>query len=233
MMIDAAADGLMPRTHRQALDLLLPPGTDLILVPPLATAHVRRLWCAASPMRIHASSDVDARRRLGDLSVSPEQLAPVLKEMVTRIVPSLAPRPGLKRVFLARRPYRDRKLVNRVLIEAIAEARGFRLLYPEDMPFVDQVHALRHAQFILVPDGAALFLALFGESGARVCVLGHSHSPSEPLLAALLAEIGVECRVLPGRCVRDRETKLETFDYEIDEFGFARFLDRWLNGEEL
>jgi Glycosyltransferase 61 len=241
VMIDKADDGLMPRTHRQAMDLLLPQGTELIQVPPLATVRVGRLWCARSSIRLTAqswtgTSLVSNDLPLNNLTQSPVRLTPLVLDMVSHITRWLGPGSGPERIFLARRPYRDRKLGNRTVIEAIAEARGFRVLYPEDMPFLDQVHLVRSARFVIAPEGAAVFLALFARPGTQICIVGPPASVGEPMLTTLLAEVGVDCEVIPGRAVGTQETPGATtpcspLDYELDETNFSSILDRWIRGE--
>src|SRR5262249_8052306 len=43
-------DEVMPPTHRESLELLLPPDAEIIVVPHLAVVRVRQLWYAPNPM---------------------------------------------------------------------------------------------------------------------------------------------------------------------------------------
>jgi hypothetical protein len=66
--------------------------------------------------------------------------------------------------------------VNHLEIEAMAAEAGFAIVYPEDLDFIDQASLLRSARFVIGPEGSALSLCAFLNSGARVCVLNHQET---------------------------------------------------------
>src|SRR5262249_49103597 len=57
ILIDAA----MPKTHRQALELLIPDGVDVVELAPYKTARVKRLWCAPSIMYLGLLEKINER----------------------------------------------------------------------------------------------------------------------------------------------------------------------------
>jgi capsular polysaccharide biosynthesis protein len=225
VLIDAG----MPETHRQALELLLPKGINTITIPPLAIAHVRRLWCAPSLMYMPVHEKMNDRFKWDYLASPPARFAPVLAEMTDRIHQALSSHVASpERVFLARKPTRRRKLVNRDAIEMIAKARGFEIVYPEDLDFADQFNLLSNARYVMGPEGSAIFLAFFARPGSKLCILNHPYTLGLPVLTGLLREIGIDVTVLTGPYVQENEQYPHFADYQIKENQFLSFLDGWL-----
>jgi capsular polysaccharide biosynthesis protein len=137
---------------------------------------------------------------------------------------------GPERVFLARKDFRHRKLVNRDVIEAIAKQRGFALVYTEDLEFIEQVRRLRNARFVIAPEGSALFLTFFAQAGLRLCILNNPETEGLAVYDGLLAGMGVEITVVTGPEVKKHHELANYSDYRIDETRFSGFLDGWLAG---
>jgi capsular polysaccharide biosynthesis protein len=159
---------------------------------------------------------------------SPERFLPVEDEMCRRADLVLGSEAGPTRVYLARRDFRHRSLVNRVEIEAIAKQRGFAIKYPEDLEFAEQARLLRNARFVVAPEGSAVFLSYFLSRGAKVCILNH------PLTEAVVGynggckEKGVELTVITGPEAGERRGRSQDMNYIIDADVFRGFLDAWL-----
>jgi hypothetical protein len=221
-------DGRMAKTHRQALELLVPEA-EIIEIPPFVTARVARLWCA--PTQHFASileKKNDERFKWDYLVASPERFKAILVEMVRRAECAAGPTNGSERIFLARRPSRHRRLINAEAIEAAAKARGFAVLYPEDFTFVEQFRLIRGARFLVAPAGSAVFLTFFAKPGTKLCILNNTYTADLPLETALYSAVGVESTVVTGPIVMKHPIWSELADYEIDTERFCRFLDRWL-----
>ena len=171
---------------------------------------------------------MNERFRWDYLASPPARFAPIVREMARRVVAPLSPERGSERVFLARKPSAHRRMVNDRVIEAVAQARGFRIVYPEDLDFLEQAHLLYDAQFVAGPEGSAFFLGFFSQPGTRICILDHPHTAGLPLLTGPLGAIGVETVVFTGPYSRIHDEWPHMSDYEIDEVAFCRFLDRWL-----
>jgi hypothetical protein len=167
MLIDRS----MPATERECLQLMLSPGTEIIDLEPFAAARVRCLWCASSPSYMPVLEKINERFRWEYIAGPPQRFAAIAREMAGRVAAAVATPTGSERIFLARKPHLLRKLVNTLEIEAAAAARGFAIVYPEDLGFAEQIRLLRHARFIAGPDGSALLLALFSQPGAAVRVI--------------------------------------------------------------
>ena len=224
MLIDAN----MPATHREALEMLLPPGTGIVELAPYATARVDRLWCAPSQMRLPLLLKMGPQFKWDYETSPPERFAPIIREMALRTLSRIPLADGAERVYLARKPTTHRKLVNHAIIEAVASARGFRIVYPEQMTFSQQAATLRAARLVIAPEGSALFLAFFSQPGAKICILEHPHTAGLAIYNGLFRGIGLETVVFTGPFVRFDEDWPHMSDYQIDETAFARFLNAWI-----
>jgi capsular polysaccharide biosynthesis protein len=216
-------DANMPKTHRQALEMM--GASDIIEVPAFATVRVRRLWCGASLSYMPLHQLVNDRFKWDYLMGSPQRFQPIQREISRRAEACLEPASGPSRVFLARRDFRHRKLVNKAEIEDIARAYDFVIAFPEDLDFSGQVRLVRGARYILGPEGSAFFLTYFLDHGTRVCILNH------PLTEALAGYNGnraiKELTVVSGPTVRQHHENPQDADYTIDPKIFSQFLDEW------
>lgn len=80
---------------------------------------------------------------------------------------------GLERVFVSRgrRFARNRTLVNREEIEAMAVAHGFTLVYPEEITLFEQFGLFSECRQVIGEYGSALHNAMFSPAGTVVCGL--------------------------------------------------------------
>jgi hypothetical protein len=191
-------DAHMPRPHRQALELMLAGPVPVIEIPAFATVSVRRLWCAPNLMYMPLHERRTGRFKWDYMASPPARFARVTDEMIRRADLALGNTKGPVRVFLARKDFRHRKLVNRGAIERIARQHGFAVVYTEDLEFIEQVRLLRTAHFVIAPEGSALFLTFFAQAGLRLCILNHPVTEALAIYDGLLAGKGVDITVLTG-----------------------------------
>lgn len=223
-------DADLPKTHRQALELMRPEGIEIIELPPFVTARVRRLWCAPSLMYMPLHEKENERFKWDYLAAPPARLAAVIHEMARRVERACPPAGVGDRVFLARKPFRLHKLLNTDEVEKAARERGFSIVYPEDFDFAEQAALLRQAHFVLGPDGSAInFLSWFARPGTKLCNLAHDYTIGLPVLTGSLSAIGLDVTVITGSRVRFSPEHPDFADYTVDEGVFRRFLDHWLD----
>lgn len=226
-------DAHMPPSHRESLALLYGTSLHLVEVPAFAAVHVRKLWFAPTLMYMPLHEKRNERFNWETVAAPAARIAQVNAEMRRLATTALGiPADSTRRVFLARKAFRHRKITNAARIEDIARDHGFNVAYPEELDFAGQVDLLRTASMVVAPEGSALFLTCFSPQGARVCVLSH---PLTDVLAdynAALASAGVSFCALTGAIQRWNESTPHDSDYEIDPAGFSRFLDRWVIGGE-
>lgn len=81
-----------------------------------------------------------------------------------------------ERIYLSRRKLSFKQLTrviaNEVLVEQLFRQAGFTVIYPEELPFEDQVALYANARVVAGPSGSALHNSLFMRPGARVFELG-------------------------------------------------------------
>jgi hypothetical protein len=218
-------DMSMPPTHRQALEVMLIPGMEIIEVPAFQGVEVKRLWQAPSIIYMPFHQQLNEKFKWDYMACSPERSLPVEDEMVRRVNLVLGPGYGPSRVFLARKAFRHRKITNHREIEAIAAAHGFVISYPEDLDFVSQAQLLRDARFVLGPEGSALSLCCFVGRGAKICVL-HQEEEGLVLYNKCLPLKEIHLTVITGPHTGDHDRRQHE-DYMIDAEAFRRFLDEW------
>jgi len=227
-LVPVLIDAGMPTAHREALELILADGAEVIELSQLATARVKSLWYAPTPMHMPLLEKMNERFRWDYLASPPRRFARIIREMNRRVDRHMSTIDhGSDRVFLARRPSLHRKLVNHEDVEAAAEAQGFRILYPEDFEFREQVRVLRNARFVVGPEGSAMFLAFFARPGTQVCILNHPYTIGLAVLTGLLEETGVGVTVFTGPSVNVNEQYPHFADYLIDLRSFSTFLREW------
>ena len=222
-------DDGMPASHRRALEMLLPPGVELIVLPTGASAVVAQLWCAPSPMHMPLFEKMNERFQWDFLASPPKRFKRLIGEMNRRADLQIgASEQPCRKVFFARKPALHRKMVNRDEIENIARAHGFEIVHPEDLSFDDQVRLVRHARYIVGPEGSAMFLAFFARSGTDICILNHPYTVGLAVLTGLLEEVGMRLVVVAGAYVKENEKLPHFADYEIAPHSFAAFLAEWV-----
>lgn len=90
---------------------------------------------------------------------------PAPQEALKRAIAAAENRPLPKKVFISRR--KTRALGNAADVESWLQARGFEILYPEDLDIVDQMRLFREADDIVAIHGAALAPLLYCTPDAR------------------------------------------------------------------
>jgi len=225
--IPVLIDAHMPISHRQSLELLFGPNVQVIEVQAFSEVRVAKLWCAPSLMYMPLHEKRNERFSWDAVSASPERFAPVIRDMIARADRALVyESPFSKRVFLARKGFRHRKLINFEAIQNLAKERGFQIVYPEDLPFAKQVSLVRNARTIIAPEGSAIFLAFFASPGTDLLILSHPFTDVLADYNGILGLHGVNIRVITGPMKRMNEQTPHDSDYEIELADFEYSLDQ-------
>ena len=225
-LVPVLIDAGMPKTHRQMLELVLPPGATLIEVPAFATVQVHRLWCAPTLFYMPIFLKSLDRSWPAYAVAPPDRFAAVIREMWRRIEPSLQVRIGPERIFFARKKGQHRKLLNESAILRMAESRGFAVIYPQDYDFLDQLNLVRNSRVIIGPEGSAIYLAFFARPGTKLCVLSPPHVAGLTAYTSLMEEIGIaDITIMTGPVNRPDANYPHRSDFSIPEDVFQTFLD--------
>jgi hypothetical protein len=221
-------DEEMPPQHLQALRALLAPGAGIVQLPRMAGASVHRLWTAPTPMYMPLYEQINERYRWDLLAAHPGRFALIAAEMNRRVdaaFDATPPPSAPRRVFLARKPERHRKMCNSPEIEALLHARGFETVYPEDLDFDAQVRMMRGAEWVVGPEGSAMFLAFFARPGTRICILNHPFTLGMTVLTSLLEALHLEVSMFTGPALTENKDLPHFIDYSIDAEALGRFVD--------
>jgi hypothetical protein len=221
-------DAGMPPQHQQGLRALMRPGSDIIELPSKASARVQRLWVAPTPMYMPMFEVMNERFGWDLLMANPSRFATVAQEMNRRVDASMDTTPGPespRRVYFARKPFRHRQMRNGEEIEAMLHERGFTTVYPEDLDFDAQVRVLRGAEWVVGPEGSAMYLGFFARPGTRFCILNHPYTVHLAVLTGLLEELHMDVGVIAGPALTSNPVLPHFIDYEVDPRVVAAYLD--------
>jgi len=222
-------DERMPPAHRRSLELLLPPDNETIVVPHLAPVFVRKLWCAPIPANIGFYPTQFDEEIWGHRAREPGHFTTLVREIAKRVENATSEPTGWDLVYIARKSHLTKKrLLNFREIEAVAQERGFRIVYPEEMSFIDQLRVVRHARHIVGPEGSGTYLAFFARAGTRMCVLSPPYTLGLVDINGILAGVGVDLTIFTGREFPNEEFSPFWYDYEIHPTRFSAFLGDWL-----
>lgn len=228
-------DRTTPDNIRNALTQLLPEDTPLHMVGHLAPIRVDKLWCMADTFLVGFYPSQSGNGH------PPQRMAlqhwrAVADEIFSMGGAAAAEPTGVDRLYLARRPERKKKLVNHAEIEALVARHGFHVIYPEDHSLIEQMRFIRHARFIVAPEGSNAALSIFCSPGAKVCTLTSPHVQALKIGNAIFEAMGCQATLFIGPMATDSPTYSKEWmfsfwnDYRIDAVALEAFLDGWLRG---
>ena len=108
-----------------------------------------------------------------------------------------------ERIYLSRRKLSRRNLTrviaNEVMVEKLFRQAGFRVIYPEELPFEIQLGLYDRATMVAGPSGSALHNSLFMKAGAKLIELGDPRYGGERAPTQVLCDMisGVDTALIP------------------------------------
>lgn len=108
-----------------------------------------------------------------------------------------------ERIYLSRRNLSRRNLTrviaNEVIVEKLFRQAGFRVIYPEELPFDIQLGLYDRAMIMAGPSGSALHNSLFMQAGAKLIELGDPRYGGERAPTQMLCDTisGVNTTLIP------------------------------------
>ncbi len=118
-------------------------------------AYCRDAYVADTPVDVYGGIVVDAWRafeRLGSLA-------------------TLAKGPLFERIYISRRRFKNRPLLNEDQLEELFARYGFAIIYPEELPIEEQVGLFAHAKMIAGPRGSGMHHVVFSSPDTRVLLI--------------------------------------------------------------
>lgn len=113
-------------------------------------------------------------------------------------------------VYLSRRRFAGRILLQEPALEAALQARGARVLRPETMLVADQIAAMRDVRVVIAPSGAALANLIFAPKGATLIEI-RPDSVREPWVDLICARMGLRHRVVAAPMVAPEKVPLSAW----------------------
>jgi capsular polysaccharide biosynthesis protein len=121
-----------------------------------------------------------------------------------------------RKIFLKRNAH-IRKIVNAQALEAQLTARGFEVVEPEKLSFVEQVSLMSQADCIVGPNGAAFANLIFAPPDAQVVVLMGEHpDTSYDYWSNIAHAVGLKVTCLRGPSINDGKGIHSDFVIDVD-----------------
>jgi hypothetical protein len=199
----------------------------LIFVERWQPVRVRRLLCVSQPG--YEPYIPHGLLNTGTPEIVNSFSAPALAALRAAVLDTLSPPDPRNRekIFLCRsdRSNNLRGLTNSVEVEALLEEKGYSLVDPSKMSFIDQVQACRAARIIVGPIGAALANMAFAPAGCRILALSPYYEDANYYFYSNLAAVlKLRFFYLLGR-QSDRRGHPMHRSYSIDLGSLERVLD--------
>jgi len=162
-------DASMPQSHLDSLSLLNSKNRPIVVLPANTAVNFSRLAVAPVP----AFFPLDVEDGVAYDTVWPRDIFSQLKSKIIqglereKFVFSEKP----TRLFLSRRGFSSRQLVNELELEKVLQDFGFTTIYPETMSFSEQVDAFQSAEIVVGSCSSALTNAIFCNAGARIVAM--------------------------------------------------------------
>lgn len=162
--IPIIVDAGMPQSHFDHLRRLA--DNRLILLQANESLLCKRLLVAPSPAFFPVetfSNDIPVHEMPG--------LSPRAMRFLRADESSEINKPRHRRIFLARKNMKWRRLLNEEEIAADLLRLGFETIYIEKMSVVEQIDMFQQAQWIVAPNGSALLNLIFADTSTKLLVL--------------------------------------------------------------
>jgi capsular polysaccharide biosynthesis protein len=194
-------DAGMPAQHLEFLRLLVP--NPIVEVPEGGALHLGELVVASPsiffPVLLVPDHEVPAEHQ-GGLPIGG------FRYLQERVRARLAPdgRSGRK-LYLSRKSRTWRRLLNEDEVAEALAARGFEVLYPEEMSLEDQVRMYQGASLVVAPNGSSLLNAIFAPTDLKLLVLSQRGLFNWGTYYGLMAELGYELSFFCGDDATDEK----------------------------
>lgn len=102
-----------------------------------------------------------------------------------------------KKIYISRNRYKYRKLLNEDEVINALKPLGFEIVYPELLPFIDQVSLFASAKIVIGTTGSALTNLLFCQPGS-IFIETRPKDAYLPIYIGLSKQMGVKHYFMPG-----------------------------------
>ncbi|MDE4915355.1 glycosyltransferase family 61 protein [Methylobacterium sp. 092160098-2] len=218
-------DDHMPETHRQIVELLDARDRPIL---PLPAQAVRFRELGVAPVPTFFPFDVRPGVPVYD-SVWPKD---ILGAMRRAVLDRLAAR-GIdlratgRRIFLSRKGFTQRQLINEAEIINVLARYGFEVVYPEKLSFIEQIALYHSADVIVGSASSAMTNTIFCNDKARVVALIHENrSFNFRGYTSMIGSSGAQVLYVRGSTVQGEKTHPFHANYTVTPAQVLRALDR-------
>ncbi|MFB0490852.1 capsular polysaccharide biosynthesis protein [Methylobacterium sp. OAE515] len=169
--IPLCIDDHMPGSHAEILGLLDTRDRPVITLPPKPVAFG---LLGMAPVPAFFPFDMKPGRPFYD-TVWPADVFAAVRQLILDRAAARGILSGRtdRRLFISRKAFSQRALVNEAEIAERLRPLGFDVIYPETMSFLEQVEAFHSAALVVGSSSSALSNALFCRPGCRILGLIH------------------------------------------------------------
>ena len=194
-------DAGMPAQHLEFLRLLVP--NPIVEIPEGGALHVGELVVASPAAFFHVLLTPDH-------AVPPERQCglPVggFRYLAERMAQRLPPEgQGGRKLYLSRKSRQWRRLLNEDEVAEALAARGFEILYPEEMSPEAQVRMYQGASLVVAPNGSSLLNAIFAPKDLKLLVLSQQGLFNWGTYYGLMSALGYELSFFCGDDATDEK----------------------------
>ena len=209
-------DAGMPQSHFDHLRRLA--DNPLVLLQANETLLCRRLLVAPSP----AFSPVELFPNQIPVYEMPG-LSPRALHFLRGSQPNENTRPRSRRIFLARKNMKWRRLSNEQQIAANLLEIGFETIYIEEMTVSEQIDLFQHAQWIVAPNGSALLNLIFADPSVKLLVLTQPNLFNWGTFQGPMASLGYQPFTVCGDAALDTNQKHSDYTVSLQHIRQALF----------
>ena len=207
-------DANLPQSHLDHLRRLV--DNDLILLDARQSLICGRLLVAPSP------------------TFFPVELFP--NDILVEEMPGLSPRAmryfrgaerpsqvrrPVKKVFLARKAMRWRRLLNEEEIERMLAGLGFETVLMESLSAAEQIELFAQAEWIVAPNGSALLNLVFADTAVKLLVLTQPNLFNWGTFQGPMGELGYDTWCLQGEYAVSESQKHSDYRISVDRLRAA------------
>lgn len=218
-------DSTMPPTHLESLKILIG-RRPIVEVQPGANVKVAALYYVNRQGWLPPQIKLNARSPLSAITVSPESLLYLRKEMLKNC--SLSDfHAGL---FIRRYKPTRRHMENQAHIEGLASSLNFKFSSMAELPFSSQVSLASNAKVIVGPIGSAMDHLIYAREGARVLIFTPPDFGAYANFLGAISDLPVDIRLIAGEVeASESQSKFSNFsiNFEHASAGFS-----WLQSVE-
>lgn len=208
-------DDHMPATHEEIVRLLDARDRPVIKLPPEPIAFG---LLGMAPVPAFFPFEMKPGRPIYDAIWPADVFARVRERILARARERgmLSPRTD-RRLFISRKAFTQRALVNEDAIAERLRPLGFEVIYPETLSFLEQVDAFHSAAIVVGSSSSALSNGLFCRPGCRILGLIHEELAFNFRgYASFIEAGGARITFLRGRTIRHPGVHAFHVSYTVD-----------------